>query len=220
MNRARFDLVIFDCDGVLVDSEAIANEVLAEILCRHGGAFTAETALAAFVGQSVQGIRETAKAAHAIELPENWYEDYYARILPALAERVRPIAGAGDVVRGLYEAGQAICVASQGPPEKMMTTLTATGLLRYFEGRIFSVKSVERPKPFPDIFLHAAAACGVDPSKCAVVEDTRTGADAAVAAGMEVFGFCVADDAERMADCGAHPFHRMNELPALLGVSG
>lgn len=212
--------MIFDCDGVLVDSEAISNEVLAEILCLHGGTFTPETALAAFVGQSVQGIRETAKAAYDIALPENWHADYYARMLPALAKRVKPITGASEVVRGLHGTGQPICVASQGPPEKMLTTLTATGLAGYFEGRIFSAKSVARPKPFPDIFLHAADACGFDPSKCAVIEDTRIGVEAAVAAEMAVFGFCMADDAERMVHCGAHPFHNMNELPGLLGKNG
>jgi HAD superfamily hydrolase (TIGR01509 family) len=131
---------------------------------------------------------------------------------------VKPIVGVDEVIRNLREAGQPICVASQGPPEKMFVTLSTTGLLDYFEGRIFSAKNVSRAKPFPDLFLHAATQCGVDPARCAVIEDTSIGMKAGVAAGMQVFGFCPPSDAWIVSGCGARPFHRMEDLPGLLAT--
>lgn len=158
----RFELVIFDCDGVLVDSETISNQVLSRILGRHGASLTTEETQRIFMGQSVNAVRETAQRELGVALPGDWADGYYGELLPALAE-VQVIPGVRGVLEGLLSARMSICVASQGPPEKMSVTLGATGLASLFGERIYSAKSVSRPKPAPDLFLHAATACDADP---------------------------------------------------------
>lgn len=212
----RYELVIFDCDGVLVDSEKTSNLVLAEILNAHGSNLTIEDALQMFIGKAVDDIRATALSDLGIDLPDDWSTAYYAALIPVLAKRVQPIEGALEAVRALHVAGQAICVASQGPPEKMRTTLGATGLADFFRDRIFSAKSVKNPKPSPDLFLYAAEQCGVAPETCAVVEDSPIGVAAAVAAGMSVFALCPLDRTKNMLTQGAIPFHSMTDLPRVL----
>ena len=212
----RFDLVIFDCDGVLVDSETIANEVLAAILNRHGAALSVDDTKQAFIGQSVYAIRQTALSAFGIALAEDWATEYYAELLPALRE-VKAIPGVRAVVEAMHENCVPICVASQGPPQKMQITLGAIGLAPFFGERVYSANSVPRPKPAPDLFLHVAAACAADPTRCVVVEDSKTGVTAAVAAGMTVFAYCPPTEAGAMTELGAHPFHGMGDLvPHLL----
>ncbi len=212
----RFDLVIFDCDGVLVDSEAIANRVLATILSRHGASLCGEDAQRIFVGQSVDAVRETALRQLGVELRADWAAGYYEELLPALRE-VQAIPGVRPVLERLLSIQAPICVASQGPPEKMSTTLEATKLAPFFEGRVYSAKAVRRPKPAPDLFLHAARACGVEPRRCAVVEDSQVGVIAAVAAGMTVFAYCPPTESAVMTARGAHPIHSMEELLPALG---
>jgi HAD superfamily hydrolase (TIGR01509 family) len=211
------DLVLFDCDGVLVDSEGTANELLASILREHGASLTARQAEAIFIGQSVDAIRSSCAERFDIALAGNWHEDYYRRLLPALAG-VSPIPGANEVVGLLSETELRFCVASQGPLEKMMVTLGATGLLDHFKGHIFSAKSVNRPKPAPDLFLYAAKAMDAKPSNCVVIEDSVLGVQAGIAAGMRVLAYCPRSSACSMRELGAHPFHRMNEVPGLLGL--
>jgi HAD superfamily hydrolase (TIGR01509 family) len=216
LSTMRFDLVIFDCDGVLVDSEGIANQVLATILCRHGASLCGEDAQRIFVGQSVDAIRETALRELGVELQANWAAGYYEELLPALRE-VQAISGVRSVLERLRSIQAPICVASQGPPEKMSTTLEATQLAPFFEGRVYSAKTVRRPKPAPDLFLHAAGACGVEPRRCAVVEDSHVGVMAAVAAGMTVFAYCPPSESALMVARGAQPIHSMKELLPALG---
>jgi HAD superfamily hydrolase (TIGR01509 family) len=212
----RFNLVIFDCDGVLVDSEAIANRVLAAILSRHGASLCGEEAQQIFVGQSVGAVREIALRKLGVVLPGDWADDYYKELIPALRE-VRAIPGIRSVLERLVSIQAPICVASQGPPEKIRMSLAATRLAPFFQGRVYSAKSVRRPKPAPDLFLHAARACGVQPGRCAVVEDSHVGVTAAVAAGMSVFAYCPASAATAMTARGAHPIHAMDDLPLALG---
>ena len=211
------DLVLFDCDGVLVDSEAVANEVLAALLDEHGIAITALDAQTYFIGQSVEAIRQSCTDRFGITLAHDWHMDYYARLLPALAN-VSPIAGAVELVEMLDSVGQPICVASQGPVEKMTTTLGAVGLLEHFEGRLFSAKAVKRPKPAPDLFLHAAKSLGSRPANCVVIEDLALGVQAGIAAGMRVLALCLPAAAQPMRELGAHPIHHLNEVAALLGA--
>lgn len=212
----RFDLVIFDCDGVLVDSESISNQVVVDIANRHGAQLTLKDTLDAFVGLSVDGVRDAIREMAGVELPPDWSAVYYAELLPALARSVKAILGVHDVLTILQRAGQPFCVASQGPPEKMHTTLTATGLLSFFEDRMFSAKTVKRPKPAPDLFLHAARHFDAEPARCAVVEDSMTGIAAAIAAEMMPYFYCPSTEAAKTAGRGAHPFHNMNDLPRLL----
>ena len=211
------DLVLFDCDGVLVDSENTANEVLAAILGEQGVAITALEAQVAFIGQSVEAIRLSCAERFGVALAEDWHVGYYVRLLPALAN-VSSIHGVVELVEALRATGQPICVASQGPAEKMRVTLGATGLLQHFEGRIFSAKSVRHPKPAPDLFLHAARILGARPANCVVIEDSVLGVRAGIAAGMRVLAYCPPASASSMRELGAHPFHDMKDAAGLLDM--
>jgi HAD superfamily hydrolase (TIGR01509 family) len=215
---SRFDPVIFDCDGVLVASEAVANEVLAEILGGYGLALSGPEARATFVGMSVEDVRLSANARYGLAMREDWSVAYYADLIPALGARVEPIDGVHDVVAGLTDLQVPFCVASQGPPEKMKATLTRTGLWTAFGDRAYSAKAIRRPKPAPDLFLHAAQAQGVPPEKCAVIEDSVVGVTAGIAAGMTVFAYCPPADATAMERLVAIPFHGMEDLPGNLGL--
>jgi beta-phosphoglucomutase-like phosphatase (HAD superfamily) len=212
------DLVIFDCDGVLVDSERIANEVLAEVLESHGILLSWHEAKSVFLGQSVTDIRSNAALRFGIELPHDWSVAYYARMIPALAERVTAIDGAPAAVEAVLSAGLRCCVASQGPIEKMRATLSRAGLWDSFEGHVFSAKSVARPKPAPDVFLHAAASMGVPPNRCVVIEDSPLGVAAGVAAGMRVLAYCPEGHGEAMRLRGAAPFTSMRQVALLLNL--
>jgi HAD superfamily hydrolase (TIGR01509 family) len=214
----RFDLIIFDCDGVLVDSETVANAVLAAIVTNHGAALTGPESQAIFMGMSLDAVRLHANERFGIAMPVDWSVAYYETLIPMLAERCEPIEGIHDVVARLKAANIPFCVASQGPPDKMRATLTATGLWADFGENAFSAKKIRRPKPAPDLFLHAAQTMGFPPDRCAVVEDTTVGVTAGIAAGMTVFAYCPPERAAAMAELGAAPFHAMRDLPGHLGL--
>jgi HAD superfamily hydrolase (TIGR01509 family) len=211
-------LAIFDCDGVLVDSERISNELVADILSAHGVSLTWEEAMEIFVGQSVEGVRATALTRFAVQLPEDWAEEYYARMIPTLAERVMPIEGAPETVARLQDAGIPCCVASQGPPNKIEAALTRVGLWTRLGHAIFSAQNVARPKPAPDLFLYAARTMQVAPADCVVIEDSALGIAGALAAGMRVLAYCPLGNGDAAREVGATPFASMHEIPALLGV--
>jgi HAD superfamily hydrolase (TIGR01509 family) len=207
-------LVIFDCDGVLVDSEPISNRVFCAMLNELGLEVTLEDMFSHFVGLSMPQCmqRVTGMLGHAP--PAGFLADLEARTEAALQAQVEPIAGVPEM---LGELRVPFCVASSGSHAKIRLTLGASGLLDRFDGRIYSVADVANPKPAPDIFLHAARRMGADPSACVVVEDTPTGVRAGVAAGMRVFGFCAHTPAERLRQAGAHAvFEEMRVLPRLL----
>lgn len=212
------ELVIFDCDGVLVDSERISNEVLAEVLGDHGIAVSWEEAKAIFLGQSVADVRTNVALRFGIELPLDWSDAYYARMIPALAERVEAIDGAPEAVDAVLSSALRCCVASQGPIEKIRATLSRTGLWERFDGRIYSAKAVARPKPAPDLFLHAAADMGIPAGQCLVIEDSAVGVTAAIAAGMRVLAYCPEGGEDRMRELGATVFRSMHQLAVLLGI--
>lgn len=213
--RELIHLVIFDCDGVLVDSEPIANRVFAEQLALHGFAMTPVEVMRTFVGRSRDTCIEMAGSMRGQPLPGDFAERWDAALNAAIAREVKPVAGVVEVLRGLRVA---YCVASNGEPSHMQSSLAAAGLMPLVHGRLFSAKAVARAKPAPDLFLHAAKTMGFAPGDCAVVEDTPTGVRAAVAAGMRVFAYVggpQTDPAEVIA-LGATPFAHMRELPALL----
>jgi HAD superfamily hydrolase (TIGR01509 family) len=208
------DLIIFDCDGVLVDSERITARVFAEVLGELGLTVTVQDIFDRFIGKSMDQCLEILSRSYGWRAPPQFVAEYRRRSGLALNSEVRPVAG---IEAALAAIRVPFCVASNGTHDKMRTTLGATGLLDKFSGRMFSVADVTRGKPFPDLFLHAAARFGVPPSRCAVIEDTPTGVSAGVAAGMTVYGYCALTPANLLTEAGAHrTFDHMERLPALL----
>jgi HAD superfamily hydrolase (TIGR01509 family) len=207
-------LVIFDCDGVLVDSEPISNRILAERLTAIGLPTTTEESIRDYMGRSWASCEALIEQRLGRPLPEGFADGYHEELYAALRSRVEPVAG---VVAALDAIAAPVCVASSGSHEKIRTSLGTTGLLERFEGRIFSATDVEHGKPAPDLFLHAAAAMGFAPADCVVVEDAPAGVAAARAAGMTVLGYAALTPPEALE--GATVFGSMAELPALLNGS-
>lgn len=216
----QFDLVIFDCDGVLVDSERIANREFALLLGELGLHFSLQEMFETFVGNSMPRCVEiiTERLGHAP--PDDLLDRYHAVTRIALTRELQPVAGVRDLLDALDRHGIPYAVASNGEHAKMETTLGVTGLASRFSGRRFSSMDVARPKPAPDLFLHAARQLGVKPEQCVVIEDSPLGVQGARAAGMTVIGFTDLMPAERLMRAGAHHVvaHLMDAAP-LVGLS-
>jgi len=209
--------VIFDCDGVLVDSELITNRILAAMLNELGVPVTLEELFERFVGRSMAYCNELIAGMLQRPLPQDFWDTYRSRTTAAMQAQLQPVPGIEATLDALGAAGVPYCVASSGSHEKMRTTLGITGLLPRFEGRLFSVTEVARGKPAPDVFLHAAQRYHMSPQVCSVVEDTPTGVAAGVAAGMRVFGYSALTPSQRLIEAGAHQtFSTMALLPELL----
>ncbi|HEY2465137.1 MAG TPA: HAD family hydrolase [Steroidobacteraceae bacterium] len=214
MNKKSFGLVIFDCDGVLVDSELITNRVFAQMLHELGIAVSLEDMFERFVGRSTPQCVEIVTKMLGRPVPQYFVEEYHTRSTAALKSELKAVP---DIETILAAMRIPYCVASSGSHEKMHTTLGITGLLPQFRGKMYSVTEVARSKPFPDVFLHAARQQGVMPADCAVIEDTPTGVRAGVAAGMTVFGYCGLTPKQHLIEAGAHhTFDRMRDLPGLI----
>jgi HAD superfamily hydrolase (TIGR01509 family) len=213
-NMSRHGLVIFDCDGVLVDSERISNQVFVDLLGELGLSLGLDYLLEHFAGHSMAYCLEQITVLLGKPPPDDFVASYHARSVRAFETELRPVPG---IEQALAEITIPWCVASNGAHDKMRRTLGLTGLLPRFEGRLFSSRDVARPKPAPDVYLHAASQCRVAPGDCVVVEDTPTGVAAAVAAGMTVLGYTALMPAHRLRAAGAHQlFDRMTDLPRLL----
>jgi HAD superfamily hydrolase (TIGR01509 family) len=185
--RERLDLVIFDCDGVLVDSEPIMNRAHAEILTACGYAVTPSALLERFCGRSDAEMLDTIEREWGRRLPY----DYERRVGAAIDARcANELAAAPGLHEMLRDLALPVCVASSGTPSRIRMSLRCVGLLDRFEPHIYSATMVARGKPAPDLFLHAASAMKVDPARCVVVEDSLAGVTAAVAAAMAVIGYC------------------------------
>jgi HAD superfamily hydrolase (TIGR01509 family) len=214
---SAFELIIFDCDGVLVDSERITNQVFCTMLNELGLPVSLQDMFERFVGLSMPQCVHLITEMHGHPPPGTFVGELRQRAAYALKEQITPIPGVKEMLAGLRIP---CCVASSGDHEKIRLTLSATGLLTRFEDRIFSVVDVARPKPEPDVFLHAARQLGVLPRACAVIEDTPTGVRAAVAAGMRTFGFAANTPAHKLMEAGAHHvFWDMAELLELLNAA-
>ena len=212
--------VIFDCDGVLVDSERIAAPILAELLTELGLPTTTEEVDRDFKGRSwASGLAVITERRGHPAWPE-LHERYRAQLFAAFDARLEPIAGIAAALDALDAAAVPYCVASSGDHERIRRGLRAAGLLHRFpDETVFSVDDVRHGKPAPDLFLHAAQRMGFDPTATVVVEDSPAGVQAGVAAGMRVLGYVAADaDADALASRGAEPFQDMAELPIVLGV--
>lgn len=205
--------VIFDCDGVLVDSEPISCRVMAEALTAQGLPYTTEECMRDYMGRAWGDSLQLIEGKLGHPPAEGFTERFRERRDAALRE-VEPVPG----VRAAIEAiGTERCVASSGTHEKIRLTLGQTGLLPLFEGAIFSATEVGRGKPAPDLFLHAARTLGHEPERCAVVEDTPVGIEAARAAGMTALGYVDNVSREALEAAGAHEtFTDMRELPQLI----
>jgi HAD superfamily hydrolase (TIGR01509 family) len=211
---APFDLVILDCDGVLVDSERIAVRLDVEILGELGWALTEAEVIERFVGISEADMLRQIEEHLGRRLPAAWDEKFHPRYRAAFEAELAPVEG---VVEALDAIAAPTCVASSGTHERIRFSLGLTGMLERFDGRIFSATDVERGKPAPDLFLHAARTLGADPSRCAVIEDSPFGVAAARAAGMRAFGYVGGlTSAERLEGHGTVVFDDMRDLPGLL----
>lgn len=214
--------IIFDCDGVLVDSEPITNGVLRDMLEELGWALTPAECMRLFIGKAVKDERALIEARTGQPLTEDWMVRFRERRNQGLIERVKPIAGAVPAVAWLHRHFQGRLACASGADRfKVELQLEKCGLMDYFRGRIFSGHELPRSKPAPDVYLAAAAALAVDPVRCAVVEDTVTGVTAGLAAGATVFGYSPPeaghDAPAALRQAGAVAiFTDMAQLPALL----
>ena len=211
------ELVIFDCDGVLVDTESVTSQVIVDNLARHGLEITLADCMAMFVGGTISAVGVKAREMGAL-IPDSWVDDLYAEMYATLRKGVDAVPGIMGVLDALDQVGLPYCVASNGSPEKMAITLGATGLLPRLEGSLFSAHEVGIAKPEPGLFLHAARTLGATPSKCVVIEDSPSGARAAFAAKMRCFGYAADTPAERLQTEGAEVFTDMAALPGLIGL--
>lgn len=209
--------VIFDCDGVVVDSEHPTLVMVRDDLEKYGLTLTLEELEAGYIGGTVETVAEKARANGA-RLPEDWVGDFYQRMYAMLRASVPLVPGIVGVLDALDSAGIPFAMGSNGTPEKMQITLGQHGLVERFRGHLYSGQALGRPKPAPDLFLHAAGRLGVDPAACVVIEDSAAGARAARAAGMRCFGYAPKGAHDGLTAEGAVLFNSMAELPALLGI--
>ncbi|MGC0384218.1 HAD family hydrolase [Streptomyces sp. SAI-129] len=212
----RYDLVIFDNDGVLVDSEPISNRLLAGYLTELGHPTSYEDSLRDYMGAAMHRVHDLVLERTGRSLPVDFDDVFHGRVFAAFERELEPVPGAVGVLEKLAADGVAYCVASSGSHERIRVGHRKTGLDRWFDDeRIFSSQDVGRGKPAPDLFLHAAERMGVAPERCVVVEDSPLGVRAAVAAGMDVYGFTAMTPADKLAGA-TRLFGDMGELADLL----
>jgi HAD superfamily hydrolase (TIGR01509 family) len=218
-----FDLVIFDCDGVLVDSEALACVVHADVLTEHGYPITAAQVHDRFLGRSSREARFEVETEMGRVLPDEYTVALKATIDRVFGESLQPVP---HIAETLGRITQRICVASSGTPTRIRSSLATTGLLDRFGPHLFSASSVAHGKPAPDLFLFAATEMGVPPARCVVIEDSVPGVTGARAAGMTVLGFhggahCGPDTPAALKAAGADAtFADMRELPGMIARLG
>ena len=213
-------LVIFDCDGVLVDTENLANRRLAEWLSEAGFATSFEYCRKNFSGRSMGSVQKEIEAETEVRLGADFVDRWNAGLPDLFAHGVEAIPHVRDFIEKVRAAGIAYCVASSARVSKMHITLGQTGLLPLFEHAMFSSTMVGRGKPFPDLFLHAAKAMGFAPDDCIVIEDSVAGTQAGIAAGMRVFSYHADpfSDRDGLADAGGILFDDMRELAGLVPI--
>jgi HAD superfamily hydrolase (TIGR01509 family) len=210
-------LVIFDCDGVLVDSETISNDVLARMLSEEGLSTTLAESRRDYQGLLLSEVVERVERKLGQRLPSDWLARYERVRSEAFRHGLKPVPGAAAAVEAVGAAGIDACVASQGKLEKTRLSLEITVMRHLFpEQALFSAYEVAQGKPHPDLFLHAAATMGADPARCVVVEDTPSGVLAGVTAGMRVFGYAADSDERALREAGATTFSSLEQLPELL----
>lgn len=209
-------LVIFDCDGVIVDSEPLTHQLLRDDLEQRGLSLDVSQVTTLFIGGTISGVAQRASELGA-DIPEGWVNDMYARIYALLGQGIDLIPGVTRVMDRLDRAKIPYCVASNGRMAKMEITLGQhPALWARLQGRLFSAEHVPAPKPAPDLFLLAAQTLGAAPADCVVIEDSATGARAAQNAAMRCYGYAAHDTGAHLSAEGAEVFHDMSHLPELL----
>jgi len=216
---ASFDAVIFDCDGVLADSEGITNRVLAEMVQLLGCPATVQEVRRRFTGVPMAEVVKTLQAKLGHDLPTIWHTQFQARRAEAFRRELRAIPGVQALLQALGAAGVPMAVASGAERDKVVSSLKLIGLDSSFGSRVFTGSDVAHSKPAPDVYLLAAKSLGVHPSRCAVIEDSATGVRAGVAAGMTVFGYAAETPAADLRAAGARAVaESMRQVGELLGV--
>ncbi|MCY1531813.1 6-phosphogluconate phosphatase [compost metagenome] len=213
-----FEAVLFDCDGVLVDSEPITNGVLREVLNEAGWALSQAECMQIFIGKAVRDERARIEAETGQPLTDDWMRAFYARRDQRLRAELQTVAGALGAVMAAHAhtAGRIACASGADKP-KVVMQIEMAGMAPYFGERIFSGHDLPRSKPHPDVYLAAAAHLGADPARCLVIEDTATGAQAGLAAGATVWGYCPQGHGRAFDGLPvARVFHHMDELAQAL----
>ena len=206
--------IIFDCDGTLVDSEAITNQVIAEMASELGIEMTGDEASATFGGKTLDGVVYKMKELSGNDLPKDWLPRLIQKVNESWESKLRPVKGVKELLEKIKIP---VCVASNGEPTHVRHSLRLTKLYDFFDEKIFTASEVSKPKPSPELFLYTAKKMGFAPSECAVIEDSVTGVTAAVNAEMEVYGIINnLFSEEQLRNAGAIPFKSMDELHALL----
>ncbi|MBD2629424.1 HAD family hydrolase [Trichormus variabilis] len=214
MGKTGFKLVIFDCDGVLVDSEPIINRIFAETLTEFGFPITHAEVTQKFVGKSLKTCLEIIEQSYQKPLPKNFIEICKEREIAPLQRELQAVSGINEV---LEQIALPKCVASNNSHRHIQLALKLTGLLHQFEGKIYSCYDVPRPKPFPDVYLYAAEQMNTNPEHCVVIEDSVPGVQAGCAAGMTVFGYAQHSYRTALTAAGAKiVFNDMRQLSQLL----
>jgi HAD superfamily hydrolase (TIGR01509 family) len=212
LHGSPIELVIFDCDGVLVDSDRLSLVVQARRITALGLPMSAEDCSREFLGIGMESTLERIESMTGRTVPDGWLEGLEAEVEEVFRRELRAVPG---VVDALDRIELPNCIASGGNHQKMRLTLGLTGLWGRFDGRIYSAAEVARPKPAPDLFLHAAAESGVDPTRCIVVEDSPFGVAGAKAAGMRCLGYAALTGSDSLAEADA-TFSSMADLPGLI----
>jgi HAD superfamily hydrolase (TIGR01509 family) len=217
----RFDLIVFDCDGVLVDSERLSIRVDAKFLDRLGWPMSEAEIIERFVGRSDADMRAIIEEHLGGPIPTDIDEEFDRLYRETFEAELAPVDGIVEALDAIVAAGIPVCVASSGGHAKIRRSLELTRLTQYFGDRIFSATEVAHGKPAPDLFLHAASRMGAAPARCAVIEDSAFGVDAAIAAGMQAFAYAGGvTTADRLTRPGVVVFDEMHRLPELLGMTG
>ncbi|MCP4179160.1 MAG: HAD family hydrolase [bacterium] len=212
----KYDLIIFDCDGVLVDSEPISNRVFADLINALGAGVSYDKSKRLFTGRSDADCKKILEEIIGKEAPDNLFDEFDKLSFDAYEKYLKPVKNIHKIIDSLDK--KSICVASNAPKKKIHKVLSLGGLDSKFGDQIFCSDDVKRPKPYPDLFLFAAESMGHDPKKCAVIEDSIYGARAGIAAGMTVFGYSERTESEKLKAEGCITFDNMDQLTKLLGL--
>ena len=207
--------IIFDCDGTLVDSEEVTNEIIEEMAGELGVKMTGEEATATFGGKTLDSVLYKMRELSGKEIPDDWLPRLIKKVSESWKTELNPVNGVRELLENLNIP---ICVASNGEPIHVNQSLEMTGLRGFFDGNIFCASDVGVPKPAPDLFLYAAKKMGFKPEQCIVIEDSISGVMAANRAKIKVYGLVKMCSAEELENAGAIPFTNMRNLPALLGI--
>ena len=210
------ECIIFDCDGTLVDSEGITNQVIAEMAGELGIQMTGEEASSEFGGKTLDGVLYKMKEMSGKEIPDDWLPRLVQMVKDSWESKLKPIKGVKEILERIKIP---VCVASNGEPTHVRHSLRLTKLYDFFGEKIFTASEVKAPKPSPELFLYAAEKMGFEPKECVIIEDSVTGVRAAVNANIRVYGIINNLFSENdLRNAGAIPFKNMLELPKLLGL--